>query len=184
MNFEKINNENLGRLNIKAFRDSEKIPVIIVLNNVRSAYNIGSIFRTSDAFRVKAIYLTGICAIPPHKEIMKTALGATDSVEWKYFKTAAESIMELKTKGFSIVGVEQTLNSTSLAEFHPPELLSLIFGNEINGIEPEILELCDEVVQIPQFGTKHSFNVAVIAGMILWDYFLKRSNKLKPEIKT
>ncbi len=165
--------EDLGRLDLPAFKAATKLPVVVVLDNVRSAHNIGSIFRTCDAFRVEALYLTGICATPPHKEIMKTALGAADSVTWAYFSSTVEAIQALKEAHFQIVAVEQTSNSTSLEKYPTRQKTAFIFGNEVNGVDAEALALCETCVEIPQFGTKHSFNVSITAGIILWDTFLK-----------
>jgi 23S rRNA (guanosine2251-2'-O)-methyltransferase len=173
MNFGKKTMENLGRMDAPTFKDSVKMPVIIVLDNVRSAYNIGSIFRTADAFRIEAIYLTGICAIPPQKEIMKTALGAADTVNWKYFETTVRAINFLKEENYFIAAVEQSSNSVLLQDFTLHQKTAFVFGNEVNGVSDDALALCDTCIEIPQFGTKHSFNVSITTGIILWDTFLK-----------
>lgn len=173
MNFEKISMENLGRINAETFKEAEKMPVIIILDNIRSAHNIGSIFRTSDAFRITAIYLTGICATPPHKELMKTALGAADTVPWMYFEKVEDAIRDAQTKGYYSVAVEQVTHSIYLQDFKPGIKTAFIFGNEVNGVSEEALAICDASLEIPQFGTKHSFNVSITTGIILWDTFLK-----------
>jgi tRNA G18 (ribose-2'-O)-methylase SpoU len=167
----KLLNEELGRKSLDQFRDSEKSPFVIVLDNVRSHHNVGSVFRTADAFLTEKIYLCGITATPPHREIQKTALGATDSVAWSYFKSTIEAIMELKTKGYKIVGIEQTEGSVELqdAVIKKCEKYALVFGHEVNGVGQEVIDLCDICVEIPQFGTKHSFNIAVSAGIVLWE---------------
>jgi 23S rRNA (guanosine2251-2'-O)-methyltransferase len=167
----KLLNKELGRKTIDQFRKSEKLPVIIVLDNVRSQSNVGSVFRTADAFLVECIYLCGITAIPPHREIRKTALGATESVSWKYFKKTAEAIRKLKSLGYKIIGIEQAEGSIALGEFKTEKntKYALVFGHEINGVEQEVLNDCDFAVEIPQFGTKHSFNIAVSAGIVLWE---------------
>lgn len=167
----KLHNNELGRKTIDQFRSSEKSPFVIVLDNVRSHSNVGSIFRTADAFLTESIYLCGITAIPPHRDIQKTALGATESVTWKYFKETAEAIKELKTRGYKIVGVEQAEGAIGLSDFEVKKDVryALVFGHEVNGVEQEVLNECDYVVEIPQFGTKHSFNIAVSTGIVLWE---------------
>ncbi len=147
----------------------------MVLDNIRSLNNVGSVFRTSDAFRVHEIILCGITGKPPHREIQKTALGATDSVDWKYFETTLEAVKQLKSKGYKVLAVEQVDESISLDCFIPEkkESYAFVFGNEINGISPEILSEVDQCIEIPQFGTKHSFNVSISAGIILWHYYFK-----------
>jgi len=174
---KKLSMAELKRLNIKEFRDSEKNPVIIILDNIRSLYNIGSIFRTSDAFRIETLYLCGITGTPPHREIHKAALGSTESVNWKYAENCLDVISELKKKNHKIFAVEQTDNSVFLNDFifNPEEKCVYVFGNEINGVSDEILSECDACIEIPQFGTKHSFNVAVSAGIVLWQDYLKRA---------
>lgn len=171
----KLSNEELDRLDVEGFKSAPKTPVVVVLDNIRSLNNIGSAFRTSDAFRVKAVYLCGITAVPPHRDIHKTALGATESVEWKYFKTTKEAIAELKSRSFYIVAVEQADKSVDLHNFNiaPHEEYAFVFGNEVKGVGDEIVQMADAVVEIPQFGTKHSLNISVSVGIILWDYFLK-----------
>jgi len=167
----KLLNSELERKTVEEFRKSEKSPNIVVLDNVRSHSNIGSIFRTADAFLTRAVYLCGITASPPHREIQKTALGATESVEWKYYPSTNDAIQELKEAGYLIIGVEQTEGSIELQNMQVEEgkLYALVFGNEVNGVDQEILNLCDYCIEIPQFGTKHSFNIAISVGIVLWE---------------
>jgi 23S rRNA (guanosine2251-2'-O)-methyltransferase len=180
----KLRNEELARLTVDDFKAAEKIPIVVVLDNVRSSNNIGSIFRSSDAFLVSKIYLCGICARPPDKEIHKTALGAEFSMDWEYFSSTEEAVMKVKNEGYKIIAVEQVEGSISLQDFTPEvsEKVALLFGNEVKGVQQEIINLCDHTIEIPQFGTKHSFNIAVSAGIILWEIFKKvtsyKSDKL------
>ncbi len=173
MNYEKKTMEDLGRMDAPSFKAAEKMPIVLVLDNLRSAHNIGSIFRTADAFRIEAIYLTGISAVPPQKEIMKTALGATESIHWEYFANTELAIDSLLKQGYRIVSIEQSNNSVMLQNFMPEKKTAFIFGNEVSGVSDSILALSNACVEIPQFGTKHSFNVSITAGIILWDSFLK-----------
>jgi tRNA G18 (ribose-2'-O)-methylase SpoU len=149
---------------------------VIVLDNVRSQSNVGSIFRTADAFLAESIYLCGITAVPPNREIQKTALGATESVAWRYFKETIEAIYELKSNGYEIIAIEQAEGSTDLGDFIVKNgtRYALVFGHEVNGVNQSVLDICDNVVEIPQFGTKHSFNIAVSAGIVLWEMNKKR----------
>jgi 23S rRNA (guanosine2251-2'-O)-methyltransferase len=167
----KLLNRELERKTINQYRESEKSPFVIVLDNVRSQSNIGSIFRTADAFLTKAIYLCGITAAPPHREIQKTALGATESVDWKYFPKTIDAITELKESGYIILGIEQAEGSVELQNMQivAGENYALVFGNEVNGVDQDIINLCDHCVEIPQFGTKHSFNIAISTGIVLWE---------------
>lgn len=167
----KLANAELERKSVGEYKAAQKNPVVIVLDNVRSAYNIGSVFRTADAFLVEEIYLCGITACPPNKDIEKTALGATASVSWKYFKNTADGVKELKEAGYKVYAVEQAENSILLNDFNhnKDEKLALVFGNEIKGVGEEILTRCDGAIEIPQFGTKHSFNISVCAGIVLWE---------------
>jgi len=167
----KLLNIELERKSLEQFRRSEKSPFIIVLDNVRSQSNVGSVFRTADAFLTEAIYLCGITATPPHREIAKTALGATESVSWKYFPQTIEAIAELRARGYRLVGIEQAAGSTELQnmKISKDEKYALIFGHEVNGVSQEVLDQCDICVEIPQFGTKHSFNISVSAGIVLWE---------------
>jgi 23S rRNA (guanosine2251-2'-O)-methyltransferase len=162
---------DLNRLSPEDFKNSGKMPVIIVLDDVRSAYNVGSIFRTADAFRVAGIYICGISARPPHKDISKTALGATESVEWKYFPDVQAAVLSLKEEGYKVFAIEQVDESISLEQFQPEpgSNLALIFGHEVFGVKEELLPQVDGCIEIPQFGTKHSFNVAISAGIVLWE---------------
>lgn len=163
--------EELGRKSVEEFRQSEKIPIIIVLENIRSAYNVGSVFRTSDAFLIEAIYIIGYSAKPPHKEIRKTALGAEETVDWKYFKTTAEAVEELRENGFNVYAAEQAEGSFKLNAigFEPGEKIAVIFGNEVTGVEQSTIGLCDGCLEIPQLGMKHSLNIATAAGVVLWE---------------
>jgi tRNA G18 (ribose-2'-O)-methylase SpoU len=168
----KLANEELGRLDIQGFKESEKRPIVVLLDNVRSLNNIGSIFRSCDAFRISKLVLCGISTPPPHRDIHKTALGAENSVDWQYFEHTTEAVRDLKNQGFRIVALEQTEGSIPLNEFQPSQPIQplvLIFGNEIHGVSQEVIDLCDASVEIPQFGTKHSLNVAVSVGIVLWE---------------
>lgn len=170
---KKLNMDELNRKSIDEFKQSGKLPLIVVLDNVRSLHNIGSIFRTSDAFLLEAIYLCGISATPPHKEIHKTALGAEDAVDWKYFETTMQAVEYLQTDGYAVWGVEQAQNSTSLMDFcmDAGKRYALVFGNEVHGIGQNVVDRCEGCIEIPQFGTKHSFNVSVSAGIVLWECY-------------
>lgn len=175
----KLSMPELNRLSQEEFRSAEKLPLILVLDNIRSALNVGSVFRTADAFAVESIVLCGITAQPPHREMLKTALGATDAVAWQYFSSTAEALGHLKEQGVYIVAVEQTDESMSLQNFSPGEgrKYAFILGNEVRGVSEEALPYCDAALEIPQFGTKHSLNVAVCAGVVVWE-FAKKSRKL------
>lgn len=168
----------LNRMTVTEFRESEKVPVVLVLDNIRSQSNIGSIFRTADAFRLQKLFLCGITATPPHREIHKTALGATESIDWAYVPTTAEAVRELAEQGYTILAVEQAEGSISLGDYRPEkqEKYALIFGNEVNGIDDAVLGLVHACIEIPQFGTKHSLNVAVAAGIMIWDLLGKLKN--------
>ena len=171
----KLNNEELPRLSSEDFKQAAKMPFVVVLDNVRSCNNVGSIFRTSDALLVDKIYLCGITATPPDKEIHKTALGAENTVDWEYVITTEEAVVRLKQIGYLIFAIEQVEGSIPLNDFLPSALekMALIFGNEVKGVQQEVVDLCDMTIEIPQFGTKHSFNIAVSAGIVLWDLFNK-----------
>ena len=171
----KLNTDELGRVGIEDFKKQDKLPIIVILDNVRSMHNIGSVFRTSDGFAIEKIYLCGITAQPPHREIEKTALGATQSIEWEYSAGVSELISKLKIDGYLIIAIEQANNSVMLNDFQPKTSAkyALIFGNEVNGVSVEAMELIDACIEIPQFGTKHSFNIVVSAGIVLWDFFAK-----------
>ena len=172
----KLGMKELGRKSVEEFKQSEKIPVIVVLENIRSAYNVGSVFRTSDAFLAEAIYIIGYSAKPPHKEIKKTALGAEETVTWKYFKTTAEAIGELRHEGYKLFAVEQAEGSFELqaASFGPDQNVAVIFGNEVTGVEQSTILLCDGCIEIPQLGMKHSLNIATAVGVVLWELVRKR----------
>mgnify|MGYP002853052340 FL=1 len=161
----------LNRLNISEYQRVKKLPVIIVLDNVRSMENVGAFFRTADAFRIRAIYLCGITACPPHREIHKTALGADESVDWKYFGTTAEACEHLKKEGYRIFAVEQVEGSIMLDDFTAPEKSAYVFGNEVDGVADDTLNYCEQAIEIPQKGTKHSLNVAVSGGIIMYKLF-------------
>ena len=167
----KLRMEELNRKSVDEFKGSQKNPVIAVLENIRSAYNVGSVFGTADAFLIESIYITGYTAKPPHKEITKTALGAQDSVDWKYFDTTRAAIEHLKKDGYKIFAVEQVLGSIPLQNIDNLSVnkIAFIFGNEVTGVEQEIIALCDGCVEIPQFGMKHSLNISVAAGIVLWE---------------
>ena len=170
----KLKLDELNRASVEEFKNSEKTPLIVVLDNIRSAHNVGSVFRTSDGLAIEKLYLCGITAQPPHKEITKAAIGATHSVEWAYVKNIEELILEMKDSGHLIIGIEQTDSSIDLDKFDYTHLAAkkavLIFGNEVEGLSDAVLPLLDYAIEIPQFGTKHSFNVAVCAGMVLWSF--------------
>ena len=167
----KLSMEELERKSVEEFKKSEKFPIIAVLENIRSAYNVGSVFRTADAFLIEAIYIIGYSAKPPHKEIKKTALGAEETVSWKYFKTSSEAIADLKDQGLKIFAVEQTENSLKLQDiaFEQEEKIAVVFGNEVTGIEQSTIHLCDGCIEIPQLGMKHSLNIATAAGVVFWE---------------
>lgn len=168
----------LNRKSVEEFKRSEKTPVIAVMENIRSAYNVGSVFRTADAFLLEGIYLTGYTCQPPHKEIRKTALGAEDTVAWKHFPSAAEAIEQLKWQGYKVYAVEQVENSSSLEKtaFNSSDKIAVIFGNEVTGVEQETILQCDGCIEIPQLGMKHSLNVATAAGVVLWEIIRSRMN--------
>ena len=178
----KLSMEELGRKSVHEFKQSDKFPIIVVLENIRSAYNVGSVFRTSDAFLIEAIYIIGYSAKPPHKEIKKTALGAEETVTWKYFKTSGEAIDELKIRKYKVYAVEQAEESYKLhsANFRQNEKIAVVFGNEVTGVEQTTIHLCDGCIEIPQLGMKHSLNIATAAGIVLWE--LIRS-KMPPAVK-
>lgn len=171
----KLKNEELNRLDVEAFKKAKKTPIIIVLDNIRSLNNIGSVFRTADAFLVKKIYLCGITATPPHKDIRKTALGATESVVWEYRQSTAELIEELKSHGCVALAVEQAVEAQQLHHFRADKDVEyvLVFGNEVKGVSQEVVDLCDTVLEIPQYGTKHSLNISVSVGVVVWDLWSK-----------
>ena len=167
--------DELNRLSIADFKKKEKTQVILVLDNVRSLNNVGSIFRTADAFLLEGIYLLGITATPPHREIQKTALGATESVNWKHFENPIDGIADLKERGYKIIAVEQVENPIFLNDYKPniAEKYAIVLGNEVEGVSDEIIKESDLCIEVPQFGTKHSLNVSVCAGILVWDFFVK-----------
>lgn len=171
---EKLSMQQLGRISVDEFKSSEKSPLIIIADNVRSMHNVGSIFRTSDAFLVEKIYLCGITPTPPHREIQKTALGATESVDWQYAENTLDVVNQLKKEGWTILALEQTTNSVMLDELkvEKGEKIAIVLGNEVDGVNQEVINLCHKAVEIPQFGTKHSFNVSVSCGIMLWQVYL------------
>lgn len=175
----KLSNDELNRKSVTEFRASVKSPFIIVLDNVRSLNNVGSIFRTADAFLVEAVYLCGITATPPHREIHKTALGATESVAWRYYESTPEAVRELKANGYVIVSVEQADVALPLDRFtaEAGARYALVFGHEVRGVSDEVVDLSDACIEIPQYGTKHSFNIAVSAGIVLWELAGRISGK-------
>jgi len=165
----------LNRKTVEEFRKSDKSPFIIVLDNIRSLNNTGSVFRTADCLKAKAVYLCGITATPPHRDIHKTALGATESVDWHYYENTTEAIAELKKDGYRILALEQAEGSVKLQDFNPDNKnkYALVFGHEVKGVQQDVLDMADACLEIPQFGTKHSFNISVSAGIVLWDLFSK-----------
>ncbi len=171
----KLSMHELARKTPERFKASEKQPIVIVLDNIRSMMNTGSVFRTADAFLLERIILCGFTAKPPHREIHKTALGATETVAWKYFDQTTDAINELKSQGYVLLALEQTTGSINLQQFMPEtgKKYALVFGNEVKGVDDEVLALCDHAIEIPQFGTKHSLNVSVTAGIVVWDLFCK-----------
>ncbi|MCX8490276.1 MAG: RNA methyltransferase [Cyclobacteriaceae bacterium] len=176
---KKLKLEELGRISVDQFKETHKIPVCILLDNVRSLHNVGSAFRTADAFRIEKIILTGITGIPPHREIHKTALGATESVSWEYSESTLTAIQKLKATGYLIMLIEQTTESKSLQSFsvEQDKKYCLVFGNEVNGISDEAIDLGDVALEIPQSGTKHSLNISVCVGIVAWE-FSKRFDSL------
>jgi 23S rRNA (guanosine2251-2'-O)-methyltransferase len=172
----KLSMDELNRKSVDEFKRSQKTPVIAVLENIRSAYNVGSVFRTADAFLLEAIYITGYTCIPPHKEIKKTALGAEETVHWKHFTDANQAIALLKQNGYKVYAVEQAINSISLEKLVAAndEKLAFIFGNEVTGVEQSTIEQCDGCIEIPQLGMKHSLNIATAAGVVLWEIIRTR----------
>jgi|TARA_B110000879_G_scaffold36803_1_gene51172 tRNA G18 (ribose-2'-O)-methylase SpoU len=168
---KKLKLEELNRISVPEFKSAEKFPVVVVLDNIRSAFNIGSIFRTADALAIESVYLCGITATPPHREIYKTALGASESVDWKYFQNTMDSISALKKNGFIILSLEQVEDSLMLDNFISTKdsKYALVIGNEVDGVMQEVIDSSDVCIEIPQYGTKHSYNVSVSAGIALWD---------------
>ncbi len=174
---KKLSLEELNRISVDEFKQTDKIPVVVVLDNIRSLNNIGSVFRTSDAFLIEKIYLCGITATPPHKDIHKTALGATDSVNWEYFEDSLQLVEKLKSDNYIIASIEQVEKSVMLNEFTPEsnKKYAIILGNEVKGVRQDVVDNSDLCIEIPQFGTKHSLNISIATGVVLWDFF----NKIK-----
>ncbi len=171
----KLKNNELGRITVDEFKSVEKTPIIVVLDNIRSLNNIGSVFRTSDAFLIEKIYLCGICATPPNKDIHKTALGATESVAWEYVEDTLTLVEKLKAENVRVLAIEQTENSTKLNTFYPEknEKYAIVMGNEVKGVQQKVVNAADVCIEIPQLGTKHSLNISVTTGVVLWDLFQK-----------
>ncbi len=174
----KLKVTELNRLTPEAFKASKKIPLIVVLDHVRSLNNVGSVFRTSDAFRVESIYLCGITACPPHTEIHKTALGAEETVDWKYFEDTLEAVDSLKKQGYVVCAIEQAEGSVMLDKqlLDKHEKYAIVMGNEVKGVQQQVVDNCDVCIEIPQYGTKHSLNVSVTAGIVIWDFFKQLSD--------
>lgn len=181
MKYRKLKNSELNRINPEEYKASEKSPLIIILDNVRSLNNIGSVFRTADAFLIKKIYLCGITAKPPHKDIQKTALGATESVGWEYVENILDVVSNLQGEGKFIASIEQAEGAVNLQDFSLQKSLdyALIFGNEVKGVQQKVVDVSDAVIEIPQFGTKHSLNISVSVGVVVWDFFSKIKNLSK-----
>jgi 23S rRNA (guanosine2251-2'-O)-methyltransferase len=175
MSNRKLKNEELPRLSESEFKDAEKIPLIVILDNIRSLNNIGSVFRTADAFLIEKIYLCGITAQPPHKDIHKTALGATETVNWEYVENTLDVVHRLKSENVKVLAIEQAEKAVMLDAFLPlkSQKYAVVFGNEVKGVAQEVVDASDAVIEIPQYGTKHSLNIAVSAGVVVWDLFSK-----------
>lgn len=171
----KIKNSELNRLSVEGFKAAKKSPLIVILDNVRSLNNVGSMFRSADAFRIQHIYLCGITATPPHKDIQKTALGSTEAVDWSYAKDTLAVVEKLQSVNVKVMAIEQAENATMLQDFYPnnQSIYALVFGHEVKGVNQAVVNQCNGVIEIPQFGTKHSLNIAVSGGVVLWDLFSK-----------
>jgi tRNA G18 (ribose-2'-O)-methylase SpoU len=171
----KLKNSELDRLTVSEFKNAPKVPIIVILDNIRSLNNIGSVFRTSDAFLIEKIYLCGITATPPHKDIHKTALGSTDTISWEYADNTLDLVKSLKAQEIKILSIEQAEKAIMLDDFYPKNetKYAVVFGNEVKGVDQEVVSESDHVIEIPQFGTKHSLNISVSAGIVLWDLFIK-----------
>lgn len=169
----KLKTYELNRPEVEAYKSFQKIPLVVVLDNIRSLNNIGAVFRTADAFLIEKIYLCGITATPPHREIHKTALGATESVEWEYFKNTSDVVNFLKKENYTILAIEQTEKTCHLNYYpiHKNEKYAVVFGNEVSGVDQEVIDVCDGVIEIPQHGTKHSLNISVCSGIVLWEFY-------------
>ena len=177
---KKLKLAELSRISLEEFKEADKTPLILVLDNIRSLNNIGSVFRTADAFRVEKIYLCGITAQPPHRDIQKTALGATESVVWEYEEDTTDLILRLNEDGVETFAIEQSKNSVFLDEFSPKKgvKIALVMGNEVNGVQQEVIDACKGVIEVPQIGTKHSLNISVCTGIVVWDIFSKIKNNV------
>ena len=171
----KLENSELVRKSVEEFKEAQKSPIIVVLDNIRSLNNIGSVFRSCDAFLIRKVYLCGITAQPPHKDIHKTALGATETVEWEYVENTLELVKKLQSENIKVYSIEQAENAVMLNDFYPEkgQICAVIFGNEVKGVQQEVVTASDGVIEIPQLGSKHSLNIAVSAGIVLWDLFSK-----------
>jgi 23S rRNA (guanosine2251-2'-O)-methyltransferase len=174
----KLTMDELNRKSVSQFKDSEKNPIVVVLDNIRSMHNVGSVFRTADAFLIERLYLCGYTPRPPHRDIQKTALGATDTVKWDYVQETVEAVTQLKSMNYLVLAVEQAHNSVQLNGYTPAagEKLAVVFGNEVTGVADEVLALCDGCLEIPQLGMKHSLNISVAAGIVLWELVRRRIN--------
>lgn len=171
----KLRNNELNRLSLEQYKQTDKTPLIVILDNIRSCNNIGSVFRTSDALLIQKIFLCGITATPPNKDIHKTALDAEKSVEWEYLESTEDAVIKLQNEGYKVYAVEQVENSILLPDFQTPgnKKIAIVFGNEVKGVKQSVVDICNGSIEIPQFGTKHSFNISVSAGIVLWHLFLK-----------
>lgn len=175
----KLRNSELNRISAEEYKIAKKTPIVVILDNIRSCNNIGSVFRTSDALLVEKIYLCGITATPPNKDIHKTALDAEKSVDWEYLENTEDAVSKLKNEGYKVYAIEQVENSILLTDFQPAEneKIAIVFGNEVKGVKQTVVDICDGSIEIPQFGTKHSFNISVSAGIVMWDIFQKFQSK-------
>lgn len=175
MQNRKLKNSELNRIDIETFKKVDKTPIIIILDNIRSLNNIGSVFRTADAFAIKKVYLCGITATPPHKDIQKTALGATESILWEYAENTLDVVNSLQEKGVTVAAIEQAAKAQWLQDvvMQKDKVIAVVFGNEVKGVQQSVVDACDTVIEIPQKGTKHSLNISVSAGVVLWDLFYK-----------
>lgn len=170
----KLNMHELGRKTVTEFKAADKTPLVLVLDNVRSMHNVGSVFRTADAFLLQGIILCGYTPVPPHRDIQKTALGATETVEWQYSPTTVEAVQALKQEGYTVLAIEQAAQSLMLNDFQPEQIpLALVFGNEVSGVDAEVMKMADGCIEIPQLGMKHSLNISVSTGIVIWDLFCK-----------
>lgn len=173
MSTKKLKLEELGRVDVETFKEIKKIPLVVVLDNIRSMHNVGAVFRTADAFLIEKVILCGITPQPPHREIHKAALGATESVDWHYYESVKEAVLDLKTLRYEVIGIEQTTDSVMISDFEidRSKKYALVLGNEVEGVSDEILGDCDLFLEIPQLGTKHSLNVSVCGGIVMWEFF-------------